>query len=57
MKITGVECHMVTIPYKNPYRMAPGETRHKKQIIILVHTDEGITGIGESGVTLSRLAR
>ena len=52
MKITGVECHMVTIPYKNPYRMAPGETRHKKQIIILVHTDEGITGIGESGVTL-----
>jgi L-alanine-DL-glutamate epimerase-like enolase superfamily enzyme len=43
---------MVTIPYKNPYRMAPGETRHKKQIIILVGTDEGITGIGEAGVTL-----
>jgi len=43
---------MVTIPYRNPYRMAPGETRHKKQIIILVETDEGITGVGETGVTL-----
>lgn len=52
MKITSVECHMVTIPYKNPYRMAPGETKHKKQIIILMGTDEGITGIGEAGVTL-----
>ncbi|MEI7681897.1 MAG: mandelate racemase/muconate lactonizing enzyme family protein, partial [Betaproteobacteria bacterium] len=52
MKITSVECHMVTIPYKNPYRMAPGETKHKKQIIIVMGTDEGITGIGEAGVTL-----
>ena len=39
------------IPYKNPYRMAPGETRHKKQILGLIETDEGITGIGV-GVTL-----
>lgn len=52
MKITGVRCYMVTIPYRSPYRMAPGETRHKKQIIILVDTDEGITGVGETGVTL-----
>lgn len=52
MKITRVQCHMVTIPYKNPYRMAPGETRHKKQIIVLIETDEGITGVGETGVTL-----
>lgn len=52
MKITNVACHMVTIPYKNPYRMAPGETRHKRQILVFVETDEGITGIGETGVTL-----
>ncbi|MCC7487474.1 MAG: hypothetical protein IT529_21075 [Burkholderiales bacterium] len=52
MKITGIDCHRVTIPYRNPYRMAPGETRHKKQIIVLVHTDEGVTGVGETGVTL-----
>jgi L-alanine-DL-glutamate epimerase-like enolase superfamily enzyme len=52
MKITKVQCQMVTIPYRNPYRMAPGETRHKKQIVVLVETDEGITGIGETGVTL-----
>jgi L-alanine-DL-glutamate epimerase-like enolase superfamily enzyme len=52
MKITNVTCHMVTIPYKSPYRMAPGETRHKRQILVLVETDEGITGIGETGVTL-----
>ena len=52
MKITSVQCHMVTIPYRSPYRMAPGETRHKKQIIVLIDTDEGITGIGETGVTL-----
>jgi L-alanine-DL-glutamate epimerase-like enolase superfamily enzyme len=52
MKITKIQCHMVTIPYRNPYRMAPGETRHKKQIVVLLETDEGITGIGETGVTL-----
>ncbi len=52
MKITNIRCQMVTIPYKNPYRMAPGETKHKKQIVVLVETDEGITGIGETGVTL-----
>lgn len=52
MKITKIQCHRVTIPYRNPYRMAPGETLHKKQIIVLVETDDGITGIGETGVTL-----
>jgi L-alanine-DL-glutamate epimerase-like enolase superfamily enzyme len=52
MKITNVHCHRVTIPYRNPYRMAPGETRHKKQIIVVVDTDEGISGVGETGVTL-----
>ena len=52
MKITNVQCHRVTIPYRNPYRMAPGETRHKKQIIVLIETDEGVTGVGETGVTL-----
>jgi L-alanine-DL-glutamate epimerase-like enolase superfamily enzyme len=52
MKITRVTCHMVTIPYRNPYRMAPGETRHKKQIVVLIDTDEGISGVGETGVTL-----
>jgi len=52
MKITKVTCEMITIPYKNPYRMAPGETKEKKQIVILVETDEGITGVGETGVTL-----
>jgi L-Ala-D/L-Glu epimerase len=52
VKITNVQCHRVTIPYRSPYRMAPGETRHKKQIIVLVDTDEGITGVGETGVTL-----
>ena len=52
MKITRMSCHMVTIPYKNAYRMAPGETTHKRQIVLLVETDEGITGVGETGVTL-----
>ena len=52
MKITNVQCHRVTIPYRNPYRMAPGETRHKKQIIVLIESDEGVTGVGETGVTL-----
>lgn len=52
MKITSVQCHMVTIPYRTAYRMAPGETRHKRQVIVRIETDEGITGIGETGVTL-----
>ena len=52
MKITKMSPYMVTIPYKNAYRMAPGETTHKRQIILVVETDEGVTGIGETGVTL-----
>ena len=52
MKITDVVCQMVTIPYRNPYRMAPGVTKHKRQVIVQIRTDEGITGVGETGVTL-----
>jgi L-alanine-DL-glutamate epimerase-like enolase superfamily enzyme len=52
VKITKITTQMVTIPYKNPYRMAPGETRHKRQIVVFLETDEGITGVGETGVTL-----
>lgn len=52
MKITKISSYMVTIPYKNAYRMAPGETTHKRQIVVLMETDEGITGVGETGVTL-----
>lgn len=46
MKITSVECHVLLAP-----NMSTGSTSSAQDSFILViHTDEGITGIGESDV-------
>ncbi len=43
MKITDIECHVVVVPNANPEACSSAQD----DIIVLVHTDEGITGIGE----------
>src|SRR5213594_3587344 len=44
MKITGIDCHVLLVP-----DLDTGATSSAQDdIVVLVHTDEGITGIGES---------
>lgn len=43
MKITDIECHVVVVPDVSPEACSSAQD----DIVVLVHTDEGITGIGE----------
>jgi L-alanine-DL-glutamate epimerase-like enolase superfamily enzyme len=46
MKITGIDCHVLLVP-----DLDTGATSSAQDdIVIFVHTDEGITGIGETDV-------
>lgn len=43
MKITDIECHVVVVPEPDAQACSSAQD----DIVVLVHTDEGITGIGE----------
>jgi L-alanine-DL-glutamate epimerase-like enolase superfamily enzyme len=43
MRITDIECHVVVVPEVNPKACSSAQD----DIVVLIHTDEGITGIGE----------
>jgi len=49
MKITKVECIPVTLPYKKPMKIGKHTSPAANSIVVKIYTDEGITGIGESG--------
>lgn len=49
MKITKIECIPVLFPFKKPFVMSGAVIEGTSSIIIKMHTDEGITGIAESG--------
>ena len=47
MKITDIECHILLVP-----DLDKGATSSAQDnIVVLIHTDEGITGIGETDVS------
>ena len=49
MKIVKVEIRHLRVPFKKPYITADhGEGRECEEILVLVHTDEGIIGLGET---------
>lgn len=48
MKITKIETTPLLIPYKKPYYWAQGTILGATVILVEVHTDEGVTGYGES---------
>lgn len=48
MKVTGVDVWPVTIPFTEPFEVWRGVAPAKHHVIVEVHTDEGITGIGEA---------
>ncbi len=51
MKIIKVECIPVSIPLAKPMVMAAGPATQADGVVLKIHTDEGVTGIGETGDT------
>lgn len=49
MKITSVEAIPVLIPFNTEWAIATGSSFGNGYVIVKIHTDEGITGIGEIG--------
>ncbi len=50
MKITRLEAMVVSLPARRVHPMSFGGERLGKYVILQVHTDEGITGLGEATV-------
>jgi L-alanine-DL-glutamate epimerase-like enolase superfamily enzyme len=48
VKITGVETKALRVAYKTPFHWAQGIIDAAEVILVSVHTDEGITGYGET---------
>lgn len=48
MKITRIDTRIVEIPVKTPYVFSHGTLRAFSNVLVWIHTDEGISGIGES---------
>ena len=44
MKITDIECHIIVVPDLKE----DATSSSQDDVVVLVHTDEGITGIGET---------
>ncbi len=51
MKITRIECIPVSIPFAKPMVMSGGPAKAADAVVLKIHTDEGITGVSESGDT------
>ena len=51
MKITKIECIPVSMPFAKPMKMGGGTAVCSDAVVVKIHTDEGITGICETGDT------
>jgi len=51
MKITKIECIPVSLPFAKPMVMSGGPAKCADAVVLKVHTDEGVTGIAETGDT------
>jgi L-alanine-DL-glutamate epimerase-like enolase superfamily enzyme len=51
VKITSIECIPVSIPFAKPMKMGGGTASVSDAVVVKVHTDEGITGVCETGDT------
>jgi L-alanine-DL-glutamate epimerase-like enolase superfamily enzyme len=52
VKITRLEVFPIGLPYGRPYEQATGTAEMAKRVIVKVHTDEGIVGLGEASTVL-----
>lgn len=48
MKITAIEAIPYRIPYRKPLKFASGEVHTAEHVLVRVHTDEGVVGVGEA---------
>ena len=48
IKITGVEIFLLDIPVTSPFRTAIGTMTAVNDLLIRIHTDQGIVGLGEA---------
>ena len=51
MKITKIECIPVSIRFAKPMKMGGGTAECADAVVVKIHTDEGITGVSETGDT------
>ena len=51
MQITKVECIPVSIPFAKPMVMSGGAATQADAVVVKIHTDEGVTGVAETGDT------
>jgi L-alanine-DL-glutamate epimerase-like enolase superfamily enzyme len=51
MKITKVECIPVSMPFAKPIVMSGGPAKCADAVVLKIHTDEGVTGVAETGDT------
>jgi L-alanine-DL-glutamate epimerase-like enolase superfamily enzyme len=56
LKITGIETKALRIPYKVPFHWAQGVIEAAEVVLVTIHTDEGVTGYGESMSSASATA-
>jgi L-alanine-DL-glutamate epimerase-like enolase superfamily enzyme len=56
LKITRITTTPLLVPYKTPYHWAKGVIHGAGVVLVEVHTDDGLVGIGESIATPSALA-
>ena len=47
MKITSIEIYQSPIPLKEPFITSFGPETHAENVVVVIHTDEGISGWGE----------
>lgn len=52
MKITRLEVFPIGLPYGRPYEQATGTVELAKRVVVKLHTDEGIVGLGEASTVL-----
>ena len=48
LKITDIEIFLFDIPLTSPFRIAIGEMKAANDLLIRIHTDQGIVGLGEA---------
>ena len=51
MKITKIECIPVSLKFSKPMVMSIGSIPAADSVVVKIHTDEGITGVAETGDT------
>jgi muconate cycloisomerase len=50
MRITGIDLHHIKIPFAAPYKLSKkyGTLTDAHAVIVKIHTDDGVTGVGEA---------